>query len=63
MNRPALIRLALPLLAAATLVACGQKGALYLPDAAAAPVAVTPAAPAAPGTEADRSNEPRKRIH
>jgi predicted small lipoprotein YifL len=63
MTPAAVIRLALPLLAAVLLAACGQKGALYLPDQGAAPVAVTPPAPAAPGTETDRSSEPRKRIH
>jgi len=63
MNRLALLRLALPLVAAALLAACGQKGALYLPDAGAAPVAATPPAAATPGSEPDRSNEPRKRIH
>jgi predicted small lipoprotein YifL len=59
----AVIRLALPLLAAALLAACGQKGPLTLPDRGATPVTVTPSTAAAPGTEADRSNEPRKRIH
>ena len=56
-------RLALTLLAAALLAACGQKGALYLPDDAAAAVKVTPPAPATPDDAPDRSNEPRKRIH
>jgi predicted small lipoprotein YifL len=60
---PTLMRLALPLLAAALVAACGQKGPLTLRDPGAAPVAVTPPAPTAPGSEADRSNEPRKRIH
>ena len=59
-----MIRLALPLLAAVLLLAaCGQKGALYLPDKGAAPVKATPSAPSAPGEEPDRSDEPRKRIH
>jgi predicted small lipoprotein YifL len=63
MMPPAVIRFALSLLATALLAACGQKGALYLPDKGAAPVAATPSAPDASGTQADRSNEPRKRIH
>ena len=50
-------------IALALLAACGQKGALYLPDDAAAAVKVTPPAPATPDDAPDRSNEPRKRIH
>ena len=63
MKRTAVLRLALPLFAAALLAACGQKGALYLPDPGAAPVTATPPAATIPGTEPDRSAEPRKRIH
>jgi len=42
--------------------ACGQKGALYLPDRGAAPVTQSPPQ-ASPDDAPDRSNEPRKRIH
>ena len=55
-------RIALTLLAAALLAACGQKGALYLPDRGAAPVTQSPPQ-ASPDDAPDRSNEPRKRIH
>jgi predicted small lipoprotein YifL len=59
-----MIRAALVLALLTLLPACGQKGALYLPDPEAQVVPpVAPAAtPAVPG-EADRSNESRKRIH
>ena len=63
MTRTALSRLVVLLIAAGLLTACGQKGALYLPDAGAAPVTATPPAATIPGTEPDRSAEPRKRIH
>jgi predicted small lipoprotein YifL len=56
-------RLVLPLIALAVLAACGQKGALYLPDPGAAQVAPTPPAADATGADADHSNAPRKRIH
>lgn len=64
---PCMHRHAMSLLLALLLAACGQKGPLYLPDAAGktrAP-ATTPAPAAAPaaGQEPDRSNEPRKQIH
>ena len=52
------IAVALPLLAA--LAACGQKGALYLPDEERQKVE-PPAAQADIAT--DRSNEARKRTH
>jgi predicted small lipoprotein YifL len=61
-----MMRLTLLLTASALLAACGQSGALYLPDRDSTPVTVTPAAtPATPATpaEPDRSNEPRKQIH
>ncbi len=41
------------------LAACGQKGALYLPDPAAQPV---PAAPQMSPAEGERSTDTRKRI-
>jgi len=63
MTRTALARLLLPLIGVVLLAACGQKGALYLPDAGAAPVTATPPDATAPGAEPDRSSEPRKRIH
>ena len=50
-----------PLACVLLLVACGQKGPLYLPDQGAAKVA--PAPPAGAATTPDRSNEPRKQIH
>ncbi len=61
-----MMRLTLLLIASALLAACGQSGALYLPDRGSEPVTVTP--PTTPATattpaEPDRSNEPRKRIH
>ena len=61
-----MMRLTLLLTASALLAACGQSGALYLPDRGSEPVTVTPAATPATATtpaEPDRSNEPRKRIH
>ncbi len=61
-----MMRLSLLLTAFALLAACGQSGALRLPDPEAAPVTVAPDAPtASPATpaEPDRSNEPRKQIH
>jgi predicted small lipoprotein YifL len=76
-NRTAAFPLALLLLTAATMNACGQKGPLYKPDdgiavapAASVPSPVVPApatssdGTAAPVTPAspDRSDEERKRI-
>ena len=40
--------------------ACGQTGALYLPEKHSAKVTADPQAPPA---EPDRTDEPRKRIH
>jgi len=58
-----MMRLTLLLTASALLAACGQSGALYLPDPGTETVAVSPAATPATPAEPDRSNEPRKRIH
>ena len=52
-----MMRLTLLLIASALLAACGQSGALSLPDRGSEPVTVTTPA------EPDRSNEPRKQIH
>jgi predicted small lipoprotein YifL len=56
-----LLRRLAPLAFALALAACGQKGALYLPDGDM-PQKVERPQPA-PDATPDRSNEPRKHIH
>ena len=60
--RPLALRLA-PLALALILAACGQKGALYLPDGDLPQKVERPDPAAGASATPDRSNEPRKQIH